>query len=233
MDNTWKFLNFLNSLESEDPVLLEAVNEGFMALLENDEQIAQHFVLDTFKSLKSFAARKRYAGQFLKKLGQGSSRAAYEIDPTTILKMAINKKGLDQNGVEMDVSNLYDIVPEVKEADWNDHLWIIAERAEKLSSPSEFETLSGISWNDFVTGIKWEIVVRLGNRNSPNTPKPPIMEMLWENEFFHSVTDMAVNYGMPAGDLMRFGSFGKIGSKLVLIDSGLTQEVWNEHYGRK
>jgi len=229
MDKSFEFLAALNALKRDDNEnLVESIQNGFLAIFENLDA-PPHFDVKDLKTIKSFAGRTKYISQRLEKIGAGSSRAAYLIDNDTVLKLAINKKGLAQNNVESDVANMYDIVPEVIDADYDDNVWIIAKRAKKITSEKRFEELTKISWENYVKALLYEL---LGRREGRNVQKPDNMEQLWEDPFFSSVVDMAVNYDMPVGDLTRLCSYGEINGKPVVMDSGLTKEVYKDHYKR-
>ena len=232
MDKMFEFISVINSLKREDnSSLIESVQAGFLAIFENTEipENPTPFNVNDLKSIKSFAGRIKYVSQKLQKLGSGSSRAAYLIDDNTVLKLAINKKGLAQNQVESDVANLYDIVPEVLDADYDDDVWIICKRANKLKSPKRFEELTKIPWENFVKALIYEL---MGRREGRKIQKPEYMDQLWDDEFFSSVVDMAVNYDMPVGDLTRLGSYGELNGKAVVIDTGLTKDVLDQYYSK-
>jgi hypothetical protein len=231
MDNSFKFFSFLSSLETDNKVLIEAVQSGYLAIFESSVNYPPGFSMDELKGIKSFAGRLRYINSHLQKIGAGTSRIAYSIDDNTILKMAKNSKGISQNGVENDVNNLYpDITPEVIDADYENDIWIVAKRAKKLTSPKRFEELTKIPWETYIQALRYELEGRRdGNKH---IQRPSGMEELYEHEFFYQVTDMAVNYDMPSGDLLRLSSYAEIDGKPVLMDSGLTKEVYKEHYER-
>lgn len=233
MDKTWEFINFLSSFEEYDKPLVESIHSGYLALFESDVP-TNAFSMDEFKKLKSFAARKRYADSTLKRIGQGSSRAAYEINPTTILKMAINKKGVAQNQAEGDwgLHHMYDILPELYDKDEDNDLWLLMQRATPLKSPNRFEELVKLPWNTFAACVNYELA-RIHGREKM-LRKPPELENLYneENPFFTSIIDMAGNFDMPSGDLTRLSSYGEVGGKPVLLDAGLTQGVYDEFYRR-
>ena len=79
------------------------------SILENivSEDYPQSFDMKFFKTLQSFASRKKYCDEHLKKIAQGSSRIVYYIDNEKVLKLAKNKKGLAQNEIEIDYSDDY------------------------------------------------------------------------------------------------------------------------------
>jgi hypothetical protein len=230
MDKMFEFISVINSLKRENnATLIESIQDGFLTLFENTDIPQSPFNVKDLKGIRSFAGRIKYVAQRLEKLGSGSSRAAYLIDNDTVLKLAINKKGLAQNQVESDVANLYDIVPEVIDADYDDDVWIICKRANKLKSPKRFEELTKISWENFAKALVYELI---GRREGKPIPKPDNMDQLWDDEFFSSVVDMAVNYDMPVGDLTRLGSYGELDGKPVVIDTGLTKDVLNQYYNK-
>ncbi len=227
MDKSFEFLSAMNSMKMEgNEALIEAINNGFITIFENEE-VPSQFSVNDLKNIKSFAGRVKYISQKLEKIGAGSSRAAFLIDDNTVLKLALNKKGLAQNNVESDVANMYDIVPEKIDADYDNDTWLIVKRAKKLTSPKRFNEITGITWENFVAALVYELE---GRRHGKKVPKPDNMETLWEHEFFSPVVDMAINYDMPIGDLLRLGSYGEINGKPVLLDSGLTQDVYQEYY---
>ena len=105
------------------------------------------FSTDEFKKMWSFAARKRYAEENLRRIAQGSGRIVFELGSDKVLKLAKNQKGVAQNEVEinMGMHDYYakDTVTEVFEADEEKNLWLIAERAKKLT-PTRFFQLTGV-----------------------------------------------------------------------------------------
>lgn len=228
--DTQKYINFLNSLKTEENSLMEAIQTGFSLIFEGNN-LPEGFSLDTLKSIKGYAGKIRYVETHLKKIGAGSSRIAYAIDDNTVLKMAKSDRGKSQNELEADTSNLYNnICSGVLDEDYQDNLWIISKRVNKLTSPKRFEELTKIPWDLYTRALNYEINGRL--KGNKNIKRPEEMEQLYENEFFSSITDMAVNYGMGTGDLTRINSYADDNGRPVLMDSGLNEQVFNEHYKR-
>ena len=59
--------------------------------------------IEEFKSLRSFAERKRYCDANLQKIASGSGRIVYKVDNQKVLKLAKNKKGVAQNEIESEL----------------------------------------------------------------------------------------------------------------------------------
>lgn len=205
-------------------------------VLENmlGEDYPSSFNMDEFKGLKSFAARIRYCEQHLRRISSGSSRIVYMIDDDKVLKLAKNKKGLAQNEVEYEYSQYYDIsdiTAKVFDVDPN-MLWIEMELAKKLKK-SDFKRITGFNWGDFVKVMN-NRSIDAGNSNGYKMPiEPDLLEAMMEDEFIYSMQTFIADYGIPVGDLIRPSSYGIVdrsGEDIVMIDYGLTSDVYNSYY---
>jgi len=175
----------------------------------------------------SYAAKMRYANSVFKKLKAGSSRIVYDYSPDLVLKMAKNEKGLAQNRVESDnflQTNYKDLVANVIDSDPND-IWILSEKATKIA-PSRFRSLTGIDFKEFCNYLYAH------NPVAPPKIKTPIAneEQLDDNPFIQEILDMMGNFQMPYGDLSRISSWGEVKGRAVLIDYGLTQDIYEQYY---
>lgn len=196
------------------------------------------FDINQFNSITSFAERKKYADQHLSKIGAGSSRIVYNTPDGKALKLAKNAKGVAQNEYECELGNDYyarSMVAEVYECDDN-YLWIISEKAKKLS-PNRFKQLTEISielLNNY-----------LFNKYSENNPSKrmgkmsmsdSMKEYVQNNEFANEMENLMLSYDLPAGDLGRLSSYGEVirdgQADVVLVDYGLSQDVYTTHYSR-
>ena len=221
--------DYVNANLAEDGIIDEDVN------LDGDT-----FNPNEFSNLKSFAARKRYADKFLKRISSGSARIVYEIDPTKVLKLAKNPKGIAQNKEEIDKGK-YDyytqgIVTDVYEEDKENSTWLIAEKAKKINK-ARFKELTGV---DIVELFTW--LVHNDSQNNPRRyggfVRPNVSEErneeLWENEFATRINDVMLNYDLAAGDLGKLSSFGEVirdgQPDVVLIDYGFTHDVYKNFY---
>ncbi len=128
-------------------------------------------------------------------IGSGSGRAVYDLDNGYVVKAARNRKGIEQNKAEYQISNMEDwkIFAKVL-AHSEDFSLLIMEKARHIRSFSEV-------WNFY--HVK-------NNR-----------QLLSSNEF-RAVLE---KYDLLTADLYRLSSWGIINEKPVIIDYGFTKKV--------
>ena len=232
------FLPVAQELQNPEQELKESLFETRWLV----EEIAVSFDIDKFKSLLSFAARVRYANQELQKIASGSARVVFAVDDNKVIKIAKNPKGLAQNRVEADIgqSSYDEVVARVLDYDSDHYTWVESERAKKVT-PTKFEQLGGVdlasfgetlrAWYDENSGIK-----SIDDGYLPED-RVAIRKNLESNELIGNVTQLSADYDLPVSDMTRISSWGVVsrGGKetLVLVDYGLTQNVWNSHYNPK
>jgi hypothetical protein len=199
-----------------------------------DEDYPMSWDIEEFKKLNSFASRIKYCEHHLKRISSGSSRIVYLIDDTKVLKLAKNKKGIAQNNVEIDFSEDYmwdGLIAEIFDHDPNG-LWVEMELARKVSDKS-FREIIGVSFNDYCDAIRYH-----SNSLKPkkffNEKEPENMSEMWENEYVYSIFDLISGYNLIIGDLCKLNTYGIISKdgddKIVIIDYGLTNEVYDSFY---
>lgn len=198
------------------------------------------FDIEKFSSISSYNGRLRYAKERLPKLGQGSSRAVFKIDDETVLKIAMNEKGLAQNETEASYYyNLRDMSCFAKVYEYSaEDYWIEMELAVKAKK-SDFKKIIGVSFEDYWYYISHNISVDLNDKRFKD-PKniahisQDDLKKLSENEFVSDVIWFCVNWDVAFMDLGVIGAYGVIGGhRLVLVDYGLSNDNAREYYGRK
>jgi len=188
-----------------------------------------------FSDRVPFAKRVRYAQQMAQKLGAGSSRVAFEIPyqgRRTVLKVAKNSKGIAQNEYEAEVlrdgyaSRIGILVPliDYDEANSSPH-WIHVEYATK-AKPSDFPKACGGSIQDLVQWVK----ERLGKKDGWRMGDPNKIND--ESDLAGGLLDLIGNFDMPTGDLARTANWGVFNGRLVIIDAGLSSDIYQVHYQR-
>lgn len=190
------------------------------------------FDIKVLKSLRSFAARIDYVKSKLKKIGAGTSRIVYDAGDNRVLKLAKNRKGIAQNDFESDgyISGS-ELTPELFDSDI-DNLWIIVEKADRITN-SEFEKLSGMSFDIFQRAIEYESRRITGKSITAVKPlSKEEMKQIYEKEFFTEVVDLVFSADIAVGDLLRLSSWGKINNRLVLVDSGASNSIIKQHYNK-
>jgi hypothetical protein len=157
----------------------------------------------------------------------------------------MNSKGLAQNENEATLSSYHDISYIMAQV-FDKHPkneWIEMELARKLTEP-EFNQIVGFTFKDFVAAIgNYALKTDPQKRNSGSksiqvTPlDPKIEETMWENEFVYDIFNYIGNYGtVHVPDLQKLDSYGIVKREghdtIVIIDYGLSDDVWNKHYQR-
>jgi hypothetical protein len=199
-----------------------------------DEDYPTRWDADEFKSLTSFAARKRYADNNLQKIKAGSGRIVYKIDNEKVLKLSKNKKGVAQTQTEIDWGQDWflkksGVLAEIFSFDEN-ALWVEMELARKLTK-SNFKRIIGIDFDVFGSWLIRAYELNNGRKSFTRKPSEQEEEFLWENEFTREVMEVMINYSMPAGDLDRVSSYGIVrNDEVVIVDYGLSGDVYNTYY---
>lgn len=212
------------------------IREAIASAIE-EATYPEGFDVATFKNLPSFKARLAYVKERLPKIAQGSARAVFVIDDVTVLKVAMNEKGLAQNEVEADIGRYSDSYPVAKVFEVGDNgAWLEMEKAVK-AKPNDFKKLAGMSIQDFANIISFWKANQSGRR--VGWAKPMGYDDYVESgdyPFINSVLALMADYDMPAGDIGRISSWGVVNRgrpELVLIDFGLTSTVYNDFYAPK
>ena len=190
------------------------------------------FSLENFDELKSFAEKRRYADQNLKKLGAGSARVVYDLGNGKVLKLAFNDKGIDQNDAESGAFHNSDIAAKVT-ASAPDDSWIVSEFAKKLS-PTRFKQLTGgVEINDLLMYLFNQRENSRGKKDIFDQDKK-IKEFLDENDFVYELLAFINDNDLHYGDLSKLGAYGEVmrngRPQVVVRDYGLTNYVYDTHY---
>jgi hypothetical protein len=224
----------LDSLDKQEPTPVPGNTDGQYILKDSVADYPEGWDMDHFKSLPSYKARGQYAKQKLGHLGTGSARVVFEINDTTVLKLARNTKGLAQNNLEADISNYgYDFVAKVFDAEPKD-LWIEAEKARKMAR-KDFKNLTGFSFVDFTNALHNE--ASKINFKKLSIPKPVSLEAsqeIYDDDMFNDILSFIADYDIAPGDFYRISSWGVVerdGAEVpVLVDYGVNNTTLNDLY---
>ena len=194
-----------------------------------------------YKSNKSFASRIQYAKERAKKVGAGSSRVAFEIEyegRPTILKIAKNKKGMAQNEYEARTLNDYFIeglgitIPIIDYDEENDPpTWVHVEKAEKMKPNMFKKFFDGLTPKQVMEEV---VQFGIGKRyDLPEELQKRYQELIENNEAISSLVDIAGSYGGVVWQDFKFlSNWGVYKNSPVIIDIGLSTEVYDLHYSR-
>ena len=214
--NTNKLLRFTAMFES----LASAEKEK---LPENSKDLKT--ILKNLEKIETYHARNRYAEKNLKHLSSGSSRIVYLTPEGTILKLAKNDKGIAQNKAEsnpkMKSKYLNKILGHAK-----NHAWIETSYLKKITE-KQFEKMTGIDFDDFGECIRFGLKDVSSNKD---ISEPENFEQVSKSEIYKEMKDIGKKFKLMPGDLARISSWGTKEGHPVLIDAGLTKEVFKEFY---
>lgn len=237
-----------NSISNDNGIKYESVNPKTIYLSENQIRLIKEaqddmFSLDKLSSIPSFRGRYNYCVTHIgKHVGKGSSRATFQLDDSKVLKLAINEKGLAQNGQEgQDDYYLQQlgIVPEIYETD-DDNKWIVTEYVLPAKA-KDFKECLGIDEQTFYHFLLTSYMLRRGNRNermryAGDMLNDETFEELAENEDLMNWDEYIGNYNVSIGDMLRRCNYGMALRNgyptIVLLDNGLTDEIYNDYYSR-
>lgn len=199
------------------------------------------FSLQELSSIRSFAKRMAYCKQHLgQTIGRGSSRAVFQIDDDKCLKLAMNNKGIAQNGAENDwYKDKLGCFPHIIETT-DDNSWIVMEYVLPAKE-QDFQQCLGMTWKEFQQFINSAFYYTKGNdvRRSIYMPieRERLDKMIEDNEDLYSIYEFIGNYDAGRGDLLRLASYGMAlrngEPTIVILDHGLTDDIYNDYYRRR
>ncbi len=205
------------------------------------EEYPATFDKQHFYGLRSFAERVRYCSEHLPKIAAGSGRVVFKVDDKTALKLAKNPKGIAQNSQEAQIGgdNYFQSVVAIVYNYDQDDKWIESELASKVNS-TRFKELVGVDIKTVGYYLRFrEEEEKHSSRRSGFNPNftPEQLQELHNNQFLADIFEMQQNFTILSGDFGELSSYGEVvrdgHPTIVLVDYGLSDEVWRDHYERK
>ena len=222
-------------------IIINERQERLLHALFLKEAALPEFSLEELSSIKSFANKVKYCKQYLgMSIGSGSSRTVFQIDDEKVLKLAKNAKGIAQNEYEYD--NYYacndDVLPRCFECA-DDYSWIISEYVLPATK-NDFKVVFGMTWDEFcgwLNRTKLQYVHSSYRRYMWNVmDEDKWLDIIENNENIQPLYDWLTNYQHDMGDLHRIANWGltiRDGEPtLVILDNGLSEEIFNQYYKR-
>lgn len=207
------------------------------------EAMGDEFSFETLRSLPTFISRKKYCDMYLGyHVGKGSSRIVYQIDDNKVLKLAWNQKGIAQNREEFSFSQewLVDVTPEVfnEMSDIENYTYITSEYVLPAKE-KDFKEVFGINFRQFQT-----LVITVAGWYDYKLSR---YHQTFTDEEINKISDFNIdicqfinyisNYQPPIGDMLRLINYGLVNREgklmIVLLDSGLTEDIYNQYYKKK
>lgn len=217
---------------------------SFKEFLKEKQELLETPIPDSwddkiFTKNVSFADQLKYALDRSKKIGEGSSRVAFEIEykgRPTILKIAKNEKGLEQNSEEANIlsktSGIDIVIPLIDYDQRNSKpKWIHTEKADAIK---EGKLCRLIGTPNLLTLVKASIA----NYNKKDIYVEMLEEYNADDEdqlevaryYIKQLSYLETEYGIHLGDFKRIQNWGLYKNKPVVIDVGFTEYVKDNYY---
>ena len=204
------------------------------------------FDLEKYLELKTISERLKYVraadtkepAQF-QQLGLGSSRVVYRLPQIgKVIKLAINKAGIDQNKEEIKATRkIHQIMPEYPivtkifgHDDINNPTWLISEAVSQVEDESEIEDMAGVPIRVF-----YQIVMH-GLEDTTETAKrkrfadAEVLNVLQNPSPLLKAVSMIHELGLDAGDLTFEDHWGVTADhRLVALDYGFPRSVADKY----
>lgn len=204
-----------------------------------NEAMDDAFSFEELSRLSSFTKRLKYCTVHLgKPIGSGTARSVFQLSDEKVLKLAKNPKGIAQNETEADgYAQTYDVLPNLYETA-DDNSWIVMEYVLPAKD-ADFRHCLGMSFKTFCEWVKKAFLAYSSNADSrfiTSDMSDEEFEKSLDNEWFSYYYSYLADYDVPLGDLLRISSYGICqrngGVEIVLLDSGLSQDVFDNYYKR-
>ncbi len=181
-------------------------------------------VLKNIEDLETYQARIKYAEENLDHISSGSSRLVYKSPDETIIKLAKNDKGIAQNKAESNPKMKSKFINKIlSHAD--NYSWIETHYLDKISE-SDFKDMTKLEFEDFSDAIRYG----LKKVSESDKTKPKNFDKIKNEEIYKEMKRIGESCNLMPGDIARISSWGKKDGHPILIDAGLTKEVFEEFY---
>ena len=210
--------------------------------LINETPLPSDWDSSKFNTSNSFESIVDYALERSKKIGTGSSRIAFEVEyegRPTILKIAKNKKGLAQNEVESKmlsdgyIEKMELTIPLIDYDTTNiQPLWIHTEKANKVTEKKLCKLLHCDSLFQLIQIVKSKYKHSSLYAHYYNELKEINTEEELDDleELIDNLYSLSKDFNIALGDFEKTDSWGLYKGKPVIIDIGLSMEVYDLHY---
>ncbi|WGH49852.1 hypothetical protein [Alishewanella phage vB_AspM_Slickus01] len=183
-----------------------------------------------FSNATPYSKMIAYAKERAEQVGKGLSRVAFLVTyqgRKTVIKVALNAKGLSQNEEEVRLfsdwylSGIGITIPMIDHDEKNRRpTWIHTEFADKITDAKLTKYFSGVKLPVVIANIEYE---KSGRRTYLTQELP---EAIHDNENYDKLRDLILNFtDISTGDLQRKANWGIYKGNPVILDLGLTKDT--------
>jgi len=182
------------------------------------------FSIDELNNQKTISNKLFYCRTHLNELAKGSSRNVFDFGES-VIKIAKNQKGIEQNKVEISIGLIKpDCVPNLIKFS-EDSSWSVFEKVEPVTI-EQFKTLANISITRLYELLKYK---KDKKRNKVDLDSKKEIE-IENNKLLRELAKLIDDYDLSVGDMVRISSWGQKNGKVLLLDFGLTSEIYRKFY---
>lgn len=165
-------------------------------------------------------------------ISRGTSRYVFQIDDERVIKVARNDKGIAQNREEVrSCSNKLDLFPKIFDAD-RGYMWIVCEYVLPADEDDFIYTM-GMQWDYFIRFLN-DCYNLYKRKMNIGTNEKKIEKIISKRPMLQELIKYLNSGNIPYGDLMKIENWGLAKRNgrayLVLLDHGITEEIFNNHY---
>lgn len=229
-DKVDNFRSYASLTKEFDTKTRERIKKLIEKITSKTSEISKPKTLEFLRNL--FSKKKAH-------LGKGSARAVYYGNGGTVIKVAINPKGLAQNKVEMEKLEMLEDdlsdeqirhiarLVDYDRSDRDEPVWLETKRAQKITK-KQFENYFKIKFDKFASFIRETSSGRKHSdefRAFADTERGgPIIDLM---------ETLKWNYDMGINDFTVLGNWGMINGIPALVDLGFDSTVFKKHYMRR
>ena len=227
LDKIWEIINNIyNKVNS----IKESTSKGKSKI---QEAMKSSFSFEYLSSLDAEEAFEYCTRELGENVGEGSSRAVFQIDDVQVLKLALNEKGIAQNRVEASTKEMKSpLFPYILYVDDNNK-WLVTEYVLPAEY-KDFEHCLGFGCGHFFYHII-ESIKGLKYDGGMSAYEDEFVPYFGDSEFYRLLAKYILDYDIPIGDIQRIENWGvtKRNGKdtLVILDPGWNKETMKLYGG--
>lgn len=227
LDKIWEIINNIyNKVNS----IKESTSKGKSKI---QEAMKNSFSFEYLSSLDVEEAFEYCTKELGENVGEGSSRAVFQIDDVQVLKLALNEKGIAQNRVEASTKEMKSpLFPYILYVDDNNK-WLVTEYVLPAEG-KDFEHCLGFGCGHFFYHVI-ESIKDLKYNGGLSAYEDEFVPYFGDSEFYRLLAKYILDYDIPIGDIQRIENWGvtKRNGKdtLVILDPGWNKETMKLYGG--
>lgn len=168
-------------------------------------------------------------------IGKGSSREVYELANEVVLKVAKDDRGIAQILTEVtlhdEMKSSINPLPIFCPILFSSNNLLVMPKAIPLNQYKLIPEEKKLEVRRFKFAIKkvCNIIKSEMNNQANYLPEEEVIRIK-ESELFETIYRLYREYQLLPGDMSRPSSWGLYDGRIVLIDYGLTKNIWNKFY---